>query len=223
MRVVKITAIYTSSSPYVESEVTWHCLQRVSLELIIAQRVFLTCAFQTGHRACRVKERQVIYDVSHRADSEVDSTPLKCERVQKVTRVFTCNMPQVYIILVKGKVKDGQGALFEKCFAPLAQHVAANETGCLSYKLSWDEANPDSFIIFERYVSKDYLEEVHCECKAIQAPRMEECNFEGLPFLKPYSYLSTARAYMQLLLHLGRIHCAHLDTYGSKYVPTSRA
>ncbi|GIL51689.1 hypothetical protein Vafri_7626 [Volvox africanus] len=68
---------------------------------------------------------------------------------------------KVYVVLVKGKVKEGQAALFEKCFAPLARHVTRNEAGCWSYQLSWSDADPDSFIIFERYVSKAYLEDVH--------------------------------------------------------------
>ncbi|GIL86705.1 hypothetical protein Vretifemale_14953 [Volvox reticuliferus] len=68
---------------------------------------------------------------------------------------------KVYVVLVKGKVKEGQAALFEKCFAPLAQHVTRNEPGCWSYQLSWSDTDPDSFIIFERYVSKEYLEDVH--------------------------------------------------------------
>jgi quinol monooxygenase YgiN len=58
---------------------------------------------------------------------------------------------------------EGQAALFEKCFTPLAKHVTENETGCFSYKLSWSDSDPDSFIIFERYVSKEYLEDVHCK------------------------------------------------------------
>ncbi|GFR40776.1 hypothetical protein Agub_g1390 [Astrephomene gubernaculifera] len=68
---------------------------------------------------------------------------------------------KVYVVLVKGKVKEGQAALFEKCFAPLAKHVTDNELGTLSYKLSWGDSDPDSLIIFERYTSKDYLENVH--------------------------------------------------------------
>ncbi|GLC39706.1 hypothetical protein PLESTB_000437200 [Pleodorina starrii] len=68
---------------------------------------------------------------------------------------------KVYVILVKGQVKPGQAALFEKCFAPLAQHVTANEAQAYSYKLCWSDSDPDSFIIYERYASKEYLEEVH--------------------------------------------------------------
>ncbi|KXZ44241.1 hypothetical protein GPECTOR_70g471 [Gonium pectorale] len=68
---------------------------------------------------------------------------------------------KVYVLLVKGKVKEGQAAAFEKCFTPLAKYVTENEDGCLSYQLSWGEEDKDSLIIFERYVSKEYLENVH--------------------------------------------------------------
>ncbi len=41
-----------------------------------------------------------------------------------------------------------------------ADHVTANEDGALSYKLSIAEDDPDSILIFERYTSKKYVEEV---------------------------------------------------------------
>lgn len=46
---------------------------------------------------------------------------------------------------------------------PQAEHVTKHEEGTLSYQLSWGDEDPDSLIIFERYVSKDYLENVGVE------------------------------------------------------------
>lgn len=71
------------------------------------------------------------------------------------------NDGKVYIVLVSGKLKQGQAVKFQECFAPLAEHVTKHEEGTLSYQLSWGDEDPDSLIIFERYVSKDYLENVH--------------------------------------------------------------
>ncbi|KAL6759801.1 hypothetical protein V8C86DRAFT_2565005 [Haematococcus lacustris] len=50
---------------------------------------------------------------------------------------------------------------FKQAFKPLADYVSAHEPGCLTYQLSVGEGDPDSLIIFERYTSKQYLEEVH--------------------------------------------------------------
>eukprot|EP00197_Chlamydomonas_leiostraca_P014466 CAMPEP_0202861862 /NCGR_PEP_ID=MMETSP1391-20130828/3110_1 /ASSEMBLY_ACC=CAM_ASM_000867 /TAXON_ID=1034604 /ORGANISM="Chlamydomonas leiostraca, Strain SAG 11-49" /LENGTH=146 /DNA_ID=CAMNT_0049541303 /DNA_START=74 /DNA_END=515 /DNA_ORIENTATION=- len=67
----------------------------------------------------------------------------------------------VYVVLVTGKVKPGQMGKFKEVFKPLADHVTEHEDGCLSYQLSVSETSPDELCIFERYVSKEYLEGVH--------------------------------------------------------------
>ncbi|KAG2442297.1 hypothetical protein HXX76_002383 [Chlamydomonas incerta] len=68
---------------------------------------------------------------------------------------------KVFVLLVSGKVKEGQASAFTSCFQKLATYVAANEPGCLSYQLSFSDKDPDAFIIFERYTSAQYLEDVH--------------------------------------------------------------
>lgn len=49
------------------------------------------------------------------------------------------------------------------------KHVRANEEGCLSYQLTISEEDPDAFIIFERYITKQYLEEVHFQSEQFKA------------------------------------------------------
>ncbi|KAG2498082.1 hypothetical protein HYH03_003840 [Edaphochlamys debaryana] len=68
---------------------------------------------------------------------------------------------KVYVVLVKGRVAKGQAGTFLECFTPLADHVTKHEDGCLSYCVCFDDSDPDAFIIWERYTSKEYLESVH--------------------------------------------------------------
>jgi len=42
----------------------------------------------------------------------------------------------VYVVLVTGKLKEGQVEQFKLNFAPLAQHVKEHEEGCFTYVLS---------------------------------------------------------------------------------------
>lgn len=65
-----------------------------------------------------------------------------------------------YVVLVTGKLKEGQIDQLKANFAPLAQHVKDHEDGCFTYILSTGE-EPDRVCIYERYVSKEYLENVH--------------------------------------------------------------
>ena len=69
-------------------------------------------------------------------------------------------MSAAYVVLVTGKLKEGQMSQFRENFKPLAQHVKDNEGGCLTYILSEGE-EPDRLCIYERYSSKEYLESVH--------------------------------------------------------------
>eukprot|EP00198_Chlamydomonas_reinhardtii_P003955 XP_001693291.1 predicted protein [Chlamydomonas reinhardtii] len=70
---------------------------------------------------------------------------------------------KVFVLLVSGKVKEGQGPTLASCFQKLATYVEANEPGCLSYQLSFSDKDPDAFIIFERYTTAQYLEDTHCK------------------------------------------------------------
>mmetsp|Transcript_28313 Transcript_28313/g.76469 ORF Transcript_28313/g.76469 Transcript_28313/m.76469 type:complete len:149 (-) Transcript_28313:424-870(-) len=69
--------------------------------------------------------------------------------------------PMPYVLIVSGTLKPGKMEEFKGYFQPLAEHVNKNEEGCLTYQLSIGEENPDSLVIFERYISKAYLEQVH--------------------------------------------------------------
>ncbi|MEW5301818.1 MAG: hypothetical protein WDW36_004653 [Sanguina aurantia] len=75
---------------------------------------------------------------------------------------------QVCILLVTGKLKPGHIGKFVELFTELEKHVRANEEGALSYQLSISEEDPDAFIIFERYITKQYLEEVHFKSEAFK-------------------------------------------------------
>ncbi len=59
--------------------------------------------------------------------------------------------------------------------------MTKHEEGTLSYKLSWGDEDPDSLIIFERYVSKDYLENVGVgrESKTATGTRKVLAEMEG--------------------------------------------
>jgi quinol monooxygenase YgiN len=74
----------------------------------------------------------------------------------------------VYVVLVTGKLKEGQVEQFKLNFAPLAQHVKEHEEGCFTYILSTGE-EPDRICIYERYVSKEYLETVHWQSEPFKA------------------------------------------------------
>ncbi|KAF8064515.1 rplQ [Scenedesmus sp. PABB004] len=74
-----------------------------------------------------------------------------------------------FIVLVQGRLGAGQMTKFQELFAPLAAHVATHEAGCSAYELSLDAADPDRFIIYERYESKDYLESVHWQSEPFKA------------------------------------------------------
>lgn len=55
------------------------------------------------------------------------------------------------------KVKDGQGAEFEKVALELVKKVNENEKGCLLYQLfTGDE--PNTYVFMERYESQDAVE-----------------------------------------------------------------
>ena len=74
----------------------------------------------------------------------------------------------VYVVLVTGKLKEGQVEQFKLNFAPLAQHVREHEEGCFTYILSTGE-EPDRICIYERYISKEYLETVHWQSEPFKA------------------------------------------------------
>lgn len=55
------------------------------------------------------------------------------------------------------KVKDGQGAEFEKVALELVKKVNENEKGCLLYQLfTGDE--PNTYVFMERYKDQDAVE-----------------------------------------------------------------
>jgi quinol monooxygenase YgiN len=56
------------------------------------------------------------------------------------------------------KVKDGQGAEFEKVATELVKKVNENEKGCLLYQLYHGE-QPNTYVFLERYASEAAVEE----------------------------------------------------------------
>lgn len=70
-------------------------------------------------------------------------------------------MKKAFLVVVTGKLAPGHLEKFKEALKPLAAHVAENEEGCLAYELSVNADDPDSFIIYERYISREYVEQVH--------------------------------------------------------------
>ena len=56
------------------------------------------------------------------------------------------------------KVKEGQGAEFEKVATELVKKVNENEKGCLLYQLYHGE-EPNTYVFMERYASQEAVEE----------------------------------------------------------------
>lgn len=50
-----------------------------------------------------------------------------------------------------------------------AEYCALHEPGTLGYELSIREDDPDCFVLYERYESKAYLEDVHWKSEAFKA------------------------------------------------------
>ena len=55
------------------------------------------------------------------------------------------------------KVKEGQGADFEKVALELVKQVTANEKGCLLYQLYHGE-EPNTYVFLERYADQAAVE-----------------------------------------------------------------
>ena len=55
------------------------------------------------------------------------------------------------------KVKEGQGAEFEKVATELVKQVNANEKGCLLYQLYHGE-EPNTYVFLERYADQTAVE-----------------------------------------------------------------
>lgn len=84
------------------------------------------------------------------------------------TRRAANQKDQAFVLIVNAELKPGSKDSFLESFRPLASFVDKEESGCLAYKLSFGEKNPNQLIIYERYISKEYLEEVHWKSKAFE-------------------------------------------------------
>ncbi|PRW33870.1 ribosome-binding factor A [Chlorella sorokiniana] len=54
-------------------------------------------------------------------------------------------------------------------FHPLAEHVRANEEGTITYQWLQSDSDPLKCLILERYTSKQYLDDVHCQSEPFKA------------------------------------------------------
>lgn len=86
-----------------------------------------------------------------------------------------------FVLLVQGRLKEGQLPAFVEAFKPLAAHVTKEETGTLAYQLSFGE-EPDSLLIYERYISKEYLETVHWQAEPFKAFKVA-CEKAGIEWV----------------------------------------
>jgi quinol monooxygenase YgiN len=67
----------------------------------------------------------------------------------------------VFVLSVRLKLAAGKVPDFIELWRPLAQHCRAHEPGTLSYECAVSDKEPDVVVIYERYVNKAYLTEVH--------------------------------------------------------------
>lgn len=91
---------------------------------------------------------------------------------------------KVYVLLVQMKLNPAMGGAkaFKEAWAALAADVKAREPNCLSYELSESTSDPNSIIIFERYVAQRDLEVTHNEGLVFKAfgKRLGEGELKGL-------------------------------------------
>eukprot|EP00878_Enallax_costatus_P011027 GHUV01011517.1.p1 GENE.GHUV01011517.1~~GHUV01011517.1.p1 ORF type:complete len:119 (+),score=28.69 GHUV01011517.1:109-465(+) len=89
-----------------------------------------------------------------------------------------------FIVLVTARLAPGHvQSKFLPAFRPLAAHVAQSEDGCSAYELSVSTEDPDRFIIYERYVNKDYFEQVHVQSESFKTWQ-KACEDAGVEWLE---------------------------------------
>ena len=108
---------------------------------------------------------------------------------------------RVYVLLVTMKLNPAMGGLetFKKAWKPLADDVRSKEPNCLSYELCENEEDPNSIIIYERYIAKSDLTGKHNEGIIFKAfgKRLGEQDLKGLVVEKSKSfYYETNVGYM---------------------------
>jgi len=108
---------------------------------------------------------------------------------------------RVYVLLVQMKLNPAMGGLetFKKAWKPLADDVRSKESNCLSYELCENEEDPNSIIIYERYIAKSDLTEKHNDGVIFKAfgKRLGEQDLKGLVIEKSKSfYYETNVGYM---------------------------
>ena len=111
------------------------------------------------------------------------------------------NKKRVYVLMVSMKLNPAMGGLetFKKAWKPLADDVRSKEPNCLSYELCENEEDPNSIIIYERYIAKTDLTGKHNEGVVFKAfgKRLGEQDLKGLVLEKSKSfYYETNVGYM---------------------------
>jgi hypothetical protein len=79
------------------------------------------------------------------------------------------------VVIVTGTLAPGHLQRFTDAFAPLAQHVAQHEDGCLAYELSVKSGEPDAFVIYERCVRACVRVCAHVRVRACVRARVRAC------------------------------------------------
>jgi len=106
-----------------------------------------------------------------------------------------CRRPapkKVYVLLVQLKLNPAMGGAraFKEAWAALAEDVRKHEPACLSYELAEDTEDPNSIIIYERYLSKRDLDETHNSGAVFKAfgKRVGEGELKGLVVSKTKNF-----------------------------------
>lgn len=76
--------------------------------------------------------------------------------------------PVVVIVVLKfASLEDRDECL--AAWRPLAEYVRAQEEGTLAYEAVCQDKDAREVVIFERYISKDYMNNVHCASQLFKA------------------------------------------------------
>ena len=98
----------------------------------------------------------------------------------------------VFVLLVQMKLNAAMGgaAALKAAWAALAEDVRKSEPNCLSYELCEDVDDPNSIIIYERYLHRSDLEGAHNSGAVFKAfgKRLGEGDLKGLVVSKSKSF-----------------------------------
>jgi len=96
----------------------------------------------------------------------------------------------VYVVVVQFEcISQQTKETILKLFTPVMEYAKSSEPQVLTYLVSFDIENPLKAIVYERYVSKEYCEQVHAKNPVYQAfqKTMAEYQANNNPLNKNFS------------------------------------